>query len=62
MAEQWHGEGTWRFVSDTAINILMFGVDNSSSSHTDNLKNNFLVLGKGPTKGIYDSTGALEKN
>ena len=26
-----------------------FGVDNSSSSHADNCKNNFLVLGKGLT-------------
>ena len=28
---------------------------------TDNRKNNFLVLGKGPTQGINDSTGSAEK-
>ena len=28
---------------------MIFGVDNSSSSHSDNRKNNFLVLGEGPT-------------
>ena len=27
----------------------------------NNWKNNFLVLGKGPTQGINDSTGSLEK-
>ena len=33
----------------------------SSSSHTDNQKNNFSVLGEGPTDGINVSTGAAEK-
>ena len=28
---------------------------------TDNRKSNFLVLGKGPTQGINDSTGSAEK-
>ena len=31
--------------------FVIFDVDNSSSSHTDNCKNNFLVLGEGPTYG-----------
>ena len=30
-------------------NILIFGVDMSSSAHIDNKKNDILVLGKGPT-------------
>ena len=38
--------------------FVNFGVDNSSSSHTDNCKNNFLVLGEGPTYGI---NGSFEK-
>ena len=28
-------------------NVKIFGVDNGSSSHSDNCKNNFLVLGEG---------------
>ena len=33
-------------------NVLIFGVDMSSSSHIDNKKKNILVLGKGPTQGL----------
>ena len=42
-------------------NIIIFGVGNSSSSHTDTCKNNFLVLGGGPTDDINDNIGAEEK-
>ena len=38
----------------------MFGIDNSSTSHTDNLKNDFLILGEGDTFGINGSFGAPE--
>ena len=41
--------------------LFFFGVDNSSSSHTDNRKNNLFVLGERPTQGINDSTGSAEK-
>ena len=58
MAEQWHGEGTWRFGRDTARNILIFGVDNSSSFFTDNNKN--LVLGDRPTDSIHESASTAE--
>ena len=34
------------------MNVVIFGVDNSLSSHTDNIKNNFLILDKGPTDDI----------
>ena len=40
----------------------IFGVDNSSSSHTNNCKIHFLVLGEGPNDDINGSVGALEKN
>ena len=33
-------------------NVLIFGVDMSSSDHFDNKKKNILVLGKGPTQGL----------
>ena len=37
------------------------GVDNSSSTHFDNRKNNFLILDEGPTYGINGSFGSPEK-
>ena len=36
--------GFWSFDNDTARNVIIFGVDNSSSSHSDNRKNDFLIL------------------
>ena len=51
----------WSFDKDFARNVVIFDVDDSSSSHTDNRKNNFLVIGEGPTQGINDSTGTAEK-
>ena len=33
--------GSWSFNSNTARNVIIFAVDNSSSSHADNHKNNF---------------------
>ena len=50
------------FDNNTARNVVIFGVDNSSSSHIDNPKNNFLVSGEGPIEGIYSSVGGEEKN
>ena len=32
---------SWSFDNDFARNVIIFGVDNSSSSHSDNRKNNF---------------------
>ena len=39
-----------------AENVIIFGVDNSSSVHNDNKKKNILVLDKGPTQGLDDTT------
>ena len=55
------GKGEWDFVNDSARNVIIFGVGNNSSSHTDNRKNNFLVLGEGDIFGIKGSVGAPEK-
>ena len=33
-------------------NVLIFGVDMSSSAHVNDKKKNILVLGKGPTQGL----------
>ena len=45
-----------------AVNAVIFGVHNSSLSHINNRKYNFLVLDEGPTDGINDKTGAAEKD
>ena len=39
-----------------AENVIIFGVDNSSSVHNDNKKKNISVLDKGPTQGLDDTT------
>ena len=41
-------------------NVLIFGVDMSSSTHIDNKKKDILVLGRGPTQGL-ESTLTAEK-
>ena len=43
------GTGSWNFGNDYARNVLIVGVDNSFSFHTENLKHYFLVSGKGPS-------------
>ena len=55
------GAGLWSFGYDFARNVVTFSVDNSSLSHSDNLKNVFLVLGEGPTDNINGSIGATEQ-
>ena len=42
-------------------NVIVFDVDSSSSSHTDNRKNIFLVLDQGATDDIDGSIGVAEK-
>ena len=55
------GKGECSFGNDYARNVIIFGADNSSSSRTDDSKNNFLILGEGGTFGINGSFGAPEK-
>ena len=55
------GEDWWSFRNGTARNVIIFGIDSSSSSHVDNRKNNFLILGLGPNFGINASFASLEK-
>ena len=56
------GGDSWSFGNALAWNVVIFGVDNSSSSHVDIRKNKFLVLGGGPTSDINRSFGVLKKN
>ena len=43
------GKSSCSFSNDFARSVTIFGVNNSSSSHTNNLKNDFLILGEGDT-------------
>ena len=52
---------SWSFDNDIPRNIIIFNVDNGSSFHADNRKNNFLVLGEGPNFGINGRFSSLEK-
>ena len=42
------------FRNGFAWNFVIFGVDNSSSRHSENASNNFLVLGQRPTDDKSD--------
>ena len=54
-------KGERNFDNNYARNVIIFGVDDSSSSHTNNLKNNFSILGEGDTFGVNGSFSAPEK-
>ena len=43
-------------------NAIIFGVDNSSSSHSNYRKNKFLILGEGPTFEINGRFDLPQKN
>ena len=54
-------KGSFSFSSDGyGQNVIIFGVDMSSSIHIDNKKKDILILGRGPTQGL-DSTLTAEK-
>ena len=54
-------KGKRSFGNDYSRNVVIFGIENSSSSHADNCKNNFSVLNKGDIFGINGSFGAPER-
>ena len=56
------GAGWLSFGDSFARNIMIFGVDNRSSSHTHNRKSNFLVISEDSACGINGSFGSPEKN
>ena len=49
------------FNNGTFRNVTTFGVDNSSSSHAENPRNNFIVLVEGPTFRFNGSFGSPQK-
>ena len=42
-------------------NVIIFGVDMSSSVHIDNKKKDILILEKGPTQGLGEHSSTAEK-
>ena len=54
------GKDSWSFTNGFVRNVATFAVDNTSSSHTDIQKSNFLIVSEGPTEDI--NVGAAEKN
>ena len=54
-------ESSWRFGYEFARNVVIFAVDNSSGSHSDNRKNNFFILGEVIICGINGRFGLPEK-
>ena len=53
--------GSCSFDNGTTKSVIIFGVDNSSSSHCNNCKNNFLILGEGSTFGINGKVDSPDK-
>ena len=54
--------GSWNFDNGTARNVIVFLVDNSSSTHSNNRNNKFLVLDEGPAFGINGNFSSPAKN
>ena len=53
-------ETSFSFGNDFGKNVIIFGVDMSSSTKVDNRKKDILILGGGPTQGL-ESTLSAEK-
>ena len=45
-------KGYYSIANEIGRNVIIFGVDMSSSQHIDNKKKDILILGKGPTQGL----------
>ena len=45
-------KGFYSIGNEIGRNVIIFGVDMSSSSHIDNKKKDILILGKSPPKGL----------
>ena len=58
LMKQFHGI---LVMTQNSRNAVIFVVDNSLSSHIDNRKNNYLVLGERPTDDFSGSVGTAEK-
>ena len=52
---------SWSFDNEFLKSVMIFRVNNNSSSHSDNRKNNFLILDEALIYGINRSFGSPEK-
>ena len=53
--------GSWSFDNDTARNVIIFGVNSSSSSHVGKRKIKSLIVSLGSTYEINGKFGSTEK-
>ena len=52
---EFDGKGSFLFPGGgLGCNVIIFGIDMSSSRKIDNRKKCILILGKGPTQGLED--------
>ena len=51
-------KGFFSIGNDVGRNVIIFGIDMSSSSKIDHRKNDTLTLGKGPTQGLEHTLSA----
>ena len=58
---EYDGEGSWSCGNDFGRNVTNSGVDNSWLYHTNNHKNDFLVLSGRPTDDINEDIGEANK-
>ena len=54
-------KGSYSIGDEVGRNVIIFGVDMSSSPHIDNKKKDILILGKGPTQGLGEHSLSAEK-
>ena len=52
--------GPFTLANGFGENVMIFGVDMSSSVHVDNKKKNILILGEAPTQELDDKTLTVE--
>ena len=55
-------KGTFSFGNGFGKNVIIFGVDMSSSVHVDNKKKDILILDEGPKQVLDDTTLTAEKS
>ena len=55
-------KGEWSFGNTPARNVIIFGLHHRSASHTDNLKNDFLILGEVKLLVLMESLVHEKKN
>ena len=51
-------KGSYSIGNEVGRNLIIFGVDMSSPAKIDNRKKDILILGKGPTQGLWHALSA----